>query len=243
MTRFSILVPATVLLLSACASHNGPPSGENGGRPGRGAGGESGFDMAVRMVDQGQYEAALPILRCVAGQGSGFEIAQYLAGYSAIRLADAESTPAILRDEMRVEGLDRLTSAAQAGWPTAQAELAVQYAAIDGEDALTRAAYWAAVYRRNVRDRAYGLDRLDDGIEAQIASQIDAERTAEIENAAAAFTVEPLTAVAATPACTPYLGSPSFGQQRGGGSGRGRGGSGRGGGHGGGRGGPSLQQG
>ncbi|WP_417492044.1 hypothetical protein [Maricaulis sp.] len=243
MARLSILVPTALFLLAGCASHDGPPPGERGGRPDGNRGGASGFDMAVQLVDRGEYQEALPILRCVAGQGSGFEIAQYLAGYSAIRLATAETTPAILRDEMRVEGFDRLTSAAQAGWPTAQAELAVQFASLDSAEAPERAAYWAAVYRRNARDRTYGLDRLDDGIEARIASRIDAAQTAEIENQAAMFIIEPLTAIAATPACTPYLGSPSFGQQRGGrGQGRGRGGRGGGGG-GGGRGGPSLQQG
>ncbi len=73
-----------------------------GGSPG----GAGGFNRAVRLVDQGEYEQALPILRCVAGQGSGFKIAEYLAGYSAMRLSTAPTTPAILRDELRVEGLD-----------------------------------------------------------------------------------------------------------------------------------------
>ncbi|MBO6846068.1 MAG: hypothetical protein JJ884_00975 [Maricaulis sp.] len=48
-----------------------------GGGPGQGsAGPASGFTLAARLVDEGRYETALPILRCVADQGHGYEIAQ-----------------------------------------------------------------------------------------------------------------------------------------------------------------------
>jgi hypothetical protein len=207
MARFLVLAPAALLLLSACASPAAPPGGRHGGAPG----GAGGFNMAVRMVDQGQYEEAMPILRCVAGQGQGFEIAQYLAGYTAIRLADAPETPEILRDELRTEGIDRLGQAARAGWPTAQAELATQMATIDNPDALDQAAYWAAVYRRNVRDRAMGLDRLDDGVERRITERTGAEREAQIEELASLFAPQAMTSVTTTPACQPFLGGPSFG--------------------------------
>ncbi|WP_417476421.1 hypothetical protein [Maricaulis sp.] len=235
MVRISVPALAALLLLSACASHDGPPPRGRDGMPGGGPGREGGFNMAVGLVDEGAYEQALPILRCVAGQGSGFEIAEYLAGFSAVRLAAADATPAIMRDEMRVEGLDRLTRAARAGWPAAQAELAMQYSGIDSEEAPERAAYWAAVYRRNIRDRTYGLDRLDNHVEARISSRMTAEQSAQIEAEAANFIAEPLTAIATTPACAPWLASPQSGRQGGrGGNGSGRGerpgGGGRGGG-------------
>lgn len=175
---------------------------------GRGAG---DFNTAVSLVDQGEYEQALPILRCVAGQGTGFEIAQYLAGYSALRLSAEDTSPDIMRDDLRVEGFDRLTSAAEAGWPTAQAELAMQFASINSEDAPVQAAYWAEVYRHNARDQTYGLDRLDNRVEAQIAGRIDATQTAQVERLAAEFVVQPLTAIPVTPACAPHLGSRGFG--------------------------------
>ena len=216
MIRLSVLAPAALLLLTACASHSGPPSGGQARMQGGGPDGAGGFNLAVHLADQGEYGQALPLLRCIAGQGSGFEIAQYLAGYSAIRLSVAPTTPAILRDELRVEGLDRLTLAARAGWPSAQAELAEQYAATESQDAPGEAAYWAAIYRHNARDRAYGLDRLDDRIEAQIAARIDPARLAEIEGLAANFTVEPMSRVAVTPACAPHLGSPGADQRAGG---------------------------
>lgn len=239
MARISVLALAALLLLTACASHDGPSPRGRGGAPGGGPGSADGFNMAVRLVDQGDYEQALPILRCVASQGSGFEIAQYLAGHSAIQLATAETTPAILRDEMRIEGLERLTLAARAGWPTAQAELAREFARIESDQAPAQAAYWAAVYRRNARDRTYGLDRLDDGLEAEITARLDAAQSARIEEEAANFALEALVASPAIPACAPYLGSAGFGRQRGGagdGSGRRRPpGGGRGGGGGGGR--------
>lgn len=235
MVRFSVLAPAAMLLLTACASHDGAPPQGRGGMHGSNPGGAGGFNMAVRLVDQGEYEQALPILRCVAGQGSGFEIAEYLAGHTAMQLSTAPSTPEILRDELRVEGFDRLTLAAQAGWPTAQAELAAQFATTQSDAAPVQAAYWAAVYRRNSRDHTYGLDRLDNGIEAQIAARIDAAQSAEIEQLALNFTAQPLVAIEATPACTPHLGTPGIpaGAGRGGRGGRPEGGGGRGGGGGG----------
>lgn len=204
MARFSVLAPAALFLLTACAAQGGPS-----GRMGSGGAGD--FNTAVHLVDQGEYERALPILRCVAGQGTGFEIAQYFAGYSALRLSSDEATPAIMRDELRVEGFDRLTSAAQAGWPTAQAELATQFATMNTEDAPVQAAYWAEVYRHNTRDQTYGLDRLDNGIEAQIAERVDAAQTAQIERLAAGFVAQPLASIPVTPACAPHLGSRGFG--------------------------------
>ncbi len=213
MVRLSVLAPAAFVFLTACASPGGPSSRGPGGMQGGDAG---GFNTAVRLADQGEYERALPILRCIAGQGSGFEIAQYLAGYSALRLSIAPATPAILRDELRVEGFDRLTLAARAGWPTAQAELAAQFAATTSEDAPVQAAYWAAVYRHNARDRVYGLDRLDNGIETQIAARIDPALVAEIEQIAADFTVEPMGMIAGTPACAPHLVSAGAGRRTGG---------------------------
>lgn len=234
MARLTILAPAALLLLTACASHEGGPHGGRGGMRG------DGFNSAVALVDRGEYQEALPILRCVAAQGPGYEIAQYLAGYSALRLSSDEVTPAIMRDEMRFEGFERLTDAAEAGWPTAQAELAMQYATMDSPEAQIQAGYWAAVYRHNARDQTYGLDRLDDGIETRIAGRLDAAQTEQVEQRAREFVVHPMTALPTTPACQPYLGSAGFGQQRGrrsgGEGGRPPGGGGRGG-EGGGRGG------
>ncbi|WP_203290957.1 hypothetical protein [Maricaulis parjimensis] len=198
--------------------------------PGGGAGG--GFTGAARLVDAGRYGEALPALRCHAARGEGFEIAQYLAGYSALKQADAEETPDILRDELRVEGFDRLTLAAQAGWPAAQAELAEALALVDTPTAREDAAYWAEVYRHNRREQAYGLDRLDDGVEAQIAATIDADTTQAVTARAAAFTTTPLERQDATPECAPYLRE----ERRGGPGGPGDGGRGRP--PGGGRGGP-----
>lgn len=172
----------------------------------RGGGGRTGgFAMAANLVDQGRYEEALPILRCVAKQGEGFEIAQYLAGYSALRLAESPETPDILRAELRVEGFDRMIDAAEAGWPAAQAKLAEEFAATPGTEALEQAAYWAEIYRSNPRERAYGLDRLDDAVEADIETRLDADALDAARVRAAGFTVVPLQAQDIDPACAPYL--------------------------------------
>ena len=195
---------SALLFLAGCASG---PDGDRERPP-------SGFDSAARLADRGQYAEALPILRCVAMQGEGFEIAQYLAGHSALALSRAETTPSLLREDMRVEGFDRLIAAGEAGWPAAQAELAETFAAINTDEATRNAAYWAAVYRANVRERAYGLDRLDNDVEARLANRIGEAGLADAAERAAGFTITPLERSAPTPECAPYL-------RRGPGAGRG----------------------
>lgn len=218
------LLPAALLLLSACAGNGGPP---RGGAMGGGPGGGDGFSQATRLVDQGRYSDALPILRCVAKRGEGFEIAQYLAAHSAFRLAEAEDTPDIMRTELRVEGFDRMTAAAEAGWPAAQAGLAEAFADTPGEAALEEAAYWAEVYRGNPREHVYGIDRLDDDVEAGIAARIDPAAQRAARTRAAGFVITPLAADEIDAECTPYLRGPGGadgGRPQGGGERGGRGG-------------------
>lgn len=217
MARKHVLAPLVLAVLttasvSACSSGRSGPGGEgpgNGGfaqgqaSPGRGAG--DSFTRAARLVDAGEYESALPALRCIADQGRGYEIAQFLAGHSALMLSEAEGTPEILRGELRVEGFDRLILAANAGWPSAQAELARWFADTPGEEARHQAAYWAAVYRANRRDLTYGLDRLDDRLEAEIRESAGEEmaRTAEIE--AGAFRLDYMPSVESRPECARFV--------------------------------------
>jgi len=195
-----------LLVLAGCAGGGRGPAE----RP------PSGFDGAARLVDQGQYSQALTILRCVAKQGQGFEIAQYLAGHSALALAHAETTPVILRDEMRVEGLDRLTLASNAGWPAAQAELAEAFAEIGTDEALREAAYWVQIYRSNSRERAYGLNRLDGSVEEAIESQLGEAGMAATGQRVAQFNITPLARETITPECAQHVRS-----GRGGGPGNG----------------------
>lgn len=117
MARKHVLAPLvlavlTAISVSACSSGRSGPGGEGSGiggsaqgqaSPGRGAG--DSFTRAARLVDSGEYARALPALRCIADQGRGYEIAQFLAGHSALMLSEADETPDILRAELRVEGL------------------------------------------------------------------------------------------------------------------------------------------
>lgn len=224
MFRMSILAPMALIILSACASHEASPPSDRGQsmrgeyRPEGGANrrnaGDS-FTRAARMVEAQHYEQALPALRCIAGQGRGFEIAQYLAGYSALKLSGDVNTPEILRPELRYEGFERLIDAAEAGWPSAQAELARAFLETDTEDAVGEAAYWAAIYLRNSRDRAYGLNRLDDSTEAEIEAWLDPDDYTAALDRASGFVINDMTAVAATSQCAPFLRSASNRQSRG----------------------------
>lgn len=217
MARNHVLAPLVLAVLAsaaitACSTGGDRPSGDRRGdggiaqgqaSPGRGAG--DSYTRAARLVDAGEYATALPALRCLADQGRGYEIAQFLAGHSALMLSGAADTPEILRGELRVEGFDRLILAANAGWPSAQAELARWFASTPGEQARQQAAYWAAVYRANRRDLAYGLDRLDDELEADIRRSAGEEtaRAAEIE--AGAFTLDFMPTLETGPECARFV--------------------------------------
>lgn len=200
----SISVIVSVVLLAACSTSG--PEGRRGERraeaPGSvGVGPASGFTLASRLVDQERYDAALPILRCVAGQGHGYEIAQYLAGYSLARLADAATTPDIMRPEHLTEGFERLEIAAMAGWGAAQAELARAYWDVGTPEAIARGVFWASVYTRNSRDRAYGIDRISDTLEGNLMAAVSVSERTEIHAQAAAYVVEPMQAEILTPEC------------------------------------------
>lgn len=227
------------LIATACAGspdRRGPPGGP-GGEGGNRNGRAMDYASAAALVDQGEYSRALPVLRCLADRGDGYEIAQYLAGHATIALSEQESTPDILQPELYLEGIDRLDIAARAGWPSAQARLAELYWRAGSEDGLSNAAYWSAVYRNNARDRALGVDRLSDHIEREIQSALDADANAAITQSALAFTPEPMPQRETSPECAQLLASGQrMGRSREGQSGRGnRQGRGGGGGRGGGR--------
>ena len=111
---------------------------------------------------------------------------------------------------------------------------------IANEDALAEAAYWAAVYRNNPRERVYGIDRLDDAVETSLAEHLGDTAISASEQRAAGFTIIPLAGHETGAECARFLRTGSENGQRGDGSRRGRGGprqdGGQGGGPGGGRG-------
>ena len=209
--RIASLAPAVLFGLIACASSDVPPTHgadgqSSGGPPGRHmAGTGDPFNLAARQVDEGQFELALPALRCIAGQGQGYEIAQYLAGFSALRLSEAAETPGVLKDEYRREGFDRLILAGQAGWPSAQAELAEAFLDTGTPDGINEAAYWSAVYARNTRDRSYGIDRLDAEFDRRLVSAVSSGVSERAEDRADDFRIEALPIVESGPECAPYL--------------------------------------
>jgi hypothetical protein len=176
--------------------------------------GAGGYNAATRLYDEGLYAEALPILRCVAKQGQGYEIAQHLAGMAALNLSGDEALSADRRADYRSEGFDRLTLAAGAGWPGSQAELARKYFEIDTPEARAEAAYWAEVYARNPRDRAIGLDRIGGETGRAIDAAVGPDGLSEAQARSAAFLTEPLEAEEIDGECRTLL-APAAPQRRG----------------------------
>lgn len=219
----SPLALGLTLVLAACASPGASPprqGGEfvqgaqpDGSNPGNfGAG---GYNAATRLYDAGRYGEALPILRCAARQGPGYEVAQHLAGLAAIRLSEDEALTPDRQADYRSEGFDRLTDAAQSGWPASQAELAKLYFEIETQDARAEAAYWAQLYRGNPRDRAIGLNRIDTVTDRAIDAAVGTDGLAEAQARSAAFIAEPLIEEEIGPDCAPLLAAPAMTPRRG----------------------------
>ncbi len=172
---------ASVLVLAACGSAG--PKFDKKNPPAGGTRAELVYQMATRLADQGYCATAMPVFVCLAGQGPGWEVAAQRAGQCApiaarlwqeddldkAHTADSEenkqhkttlklqqpfawqsSPKAIL-----AEGLRQLRRAANANWPEAQAELAVQLYSAGGKD-LAEARHWMEQYDKNARRKIYG---------------------------------------------------------------------------------------
>jgi TPR repeat protein len=120
-------------------------------RPGRDP--NAAYIQATDLKAKGDCATAITLLHPVARLGPGYENAQTALGECLV-----------LKDDGREEGLTWLTRAADAGWPEAQASLAVYF----GRDTPTRkseeAAYWLALYDANTSKARVGFRAPDAAI-------------------------------------------------------------------------------
>ena len=210
------LVLLASLAIAACSSteqasprggdRSLPPGGPSDGssppqaRPG-GFGAGGGFNRAAALVDAGRFAEALPLLRCSAARGEGYEVSQHLAGISALEVSVSEALSEDRRADYRREGFERLTLAAEAGWPASQAELAERYAEIDTDEARYLAAYWDAVYHANRRDQALGIDRIPTPVSNRIRAAAGEDALARAQTDAGGFVATTLVEVETGPEC------------------------------------------
>lgn len=237
MTLGRFLLPALALAvtLAACASGPGPRGGPGGGGDRQGRDGGSGFDRATALLERGDAETAHTGFLCIARQGPGYEIAMHSAGLASLAMANGEGLDGRIADGLRDRGYLELISAANAGWPAAQAELAMRFSERGDDSGRQRAAYWLAVLDNNVRDQSLGLQRIPAARRAAMEADIGSGYLAAGAAEAANFRNQPLERVDTEMSCQPWLAQArnpqAGGRQRpegGRGGGRGRGGGGRG---------------
>jgi TPR repeat protein len=105
-------------------------------RPGRDP--NAAYIQATELKAKGDCASAVMLLRPIAMIGPGYENAQTALGEC---LVEADTT--------RADGLTWLSRAADAGWPEAQASLALFHAADAPSRNAAEAAYWLALYDAN----------------------------------------------------------------------------------------------
>ena len=117
-------------------------------RPGRDPNGA--YIQATEFKAKGDCATAVKLLRPVAKLGPGYENAQTALGECLLASADQKE-----------EGLTWLTRAADAGWPEAQAALALHFGAESPSHQGEEAAYWLALYDANPNKARVGFQTPD----------------------------------------------------------------------------------
>jgi hypothetical protein len=187
-----LLLPA---LLSACSGVGGPKI-DRKDPPAGGTAAEFAYQIANNMAEQGYCDRAMPIFVCLASQGNGWEVAAHQAGTCGPQAAQLWQAPKaapepITREEprgrrrnrkirlqfefqnspdtVRAEGVRQLRRAANANWPEAQAELALQLASAGGADQ-AEARHWMERYDQNARRKIYGGNAIPIEVRRQLAA-------------------------------------------------------------------------
>jgi hypothetical protein len=142
-------------------------------RPGRDP--NAAYIQATELKAKGDCAGAILLLRPVAKMGPGYENAQTALGECLIQ-----------QGSERDEGLTWLVRAADAGWPEAQAALALAYGADSPARNGEEAAYWLALYDINPSKARVGFRAADaKALSTLRGSLSDAEKAAGARRAAA----------------------------------------------------------
>ncbi|MEE2527306.1 hypothetical protein V0U79_13145 [Hyphobacterium sp. HN65] len=187
--KHALLALALAALVSACASNNNESTFRGG------AGGDAAYGRGLQALERGDHAEAHDYFICAAQFGSGYEVAWYYAGTTALEVARAGGDDA---DEYRATGEEYLTRSGLAGWGASQAALARHYHEIGNPQ---EAAYWALLYTNNVREISLGLTRMDDETIIAIRDGVTAEELAEAEARATRFVPDPLPVGRASAEC------------------------------------------
>lgn len=141
-------------------------------RPGRDPNGA--YIQATELKAKGDCTNAIALLRPVARLGPGYENAQTALGECLLLQAGTND-----------EGVTWLNRAADAGWPEAQAQMALYYGGESAARNPSEAAYWLALYDSNPSKARIGFRAVDPArITAVRDSLSEAEKTAGIKRAA-----------------------------------------------------------
>jgi TPR repeat protein len=193
---------AAFLATPALAQAGGGDYGE------RSAHDPGGFDDAVKPAKKkpgadpvgvaedlrlkGECDKAVPILRGLADEGAGYEIAQFNLGLCLIDQAKVDGQHA---PDLNKEGASWVLRAANAGYGQAQAEAVLLYLDATGVAAdPVEARKWALIYHGNGLRLALGLP----DIAPDVVSRLDAAMTAA-NRVEARSRAESWTATAANP--------------------------------------------
>jgi TPR repeat protein len=186
------------------AGHAAPALSQTGGGDygERSAHDPGGFDDAVKPAEKktradpvgvaedlrlkGKCDKAVPILRGLADEGPGYEIAQFNLGLCLIDLAKVDNQDA---PDLNKEGASWVLRAANAGYGRAQAESVLLYLDATGVAAdPVEAKKWALIYHSNGLRLALGLPDIAPDVAARLDAAMTAAKSAEARSRAASWT-------------------------------------------------------
>jgi TPR repeat protein len=134
-------------------------------RPGRDP--NAAYIQATELKAKGDCTSAVMLLRPIAMIGPGYENAQTALGECLVEDGNA-----------RADGLMWLARAADAGWPEAQAALAIVHAADTPSRSAAEAAYWLALYDANPSKARVGFRAPDAKALARVRESLSSDDVA-----------------------------------------------------------------
>lgn len=136
---------------------------------------------------QGRCNAAMPIYRALAAQGTGYELAEYNLGRCLLDTAAKQADPQAAA-AMRLEAVQWTVKAANSGLPNAQNALVSVY--LDGVGIAAdpvEAGKWSLLYHSNGSRRLYGLPDTTPAVQARLDAALNDQSWAQAKARANAW--------------------------------------------------------